>query len=104
MARKRSTLYKPKALIDGAAIDQEPGSTWVAIPDSYAGRQFAVSYGGAVMTIKDWKAGAQAFKRFRDKYWYAGSDRRQHYTLGYFRFSPDDGATPPAPLTQEKLI
>lgn len=81
--------YKPKALIDGAAIGQQAGTTWVAIPDTHTGKIIKVIYGGATMTIKDWKTEAQLFKRFRDQFWRAGSNRRQYYTLGYFKFVPD---------------
>ena len=81
--------YRPKALIDGPAIDQEPGTSWVAVPDKFAGRIIRVDYHGTVMTIKDWRKEAQAFKRFRDKFWTVNSNRPQHYTLGYFKFTPD---------------
>lgn len=80
--------YKPKALIDGSAIDQEAGTSWVAVPDKFAGRHVMVEYAGTNMVIKDWRGQAVMFKRFRDKFWRAGSNRPQYYTLGYFRYTP----------------
>lgn len=80
--------YKPKALIDGGAIGEEPGSTWVAVPDKYADVQVSVIYGGASMTIRSWRYEAKQFKRFRDKYWTADNGRQQYYTLGYFKWIP----------------
>ena len=82
-------VYRPKFLIDGKQIDM-PGSDWIAVPDKFAGKKFQVIYKGITMTVKDWKAEAKMFKRFRDKFWKEGSNRPQHYTLGYFRFRPDD--------------
>lgn len=82
-------IYRPKALIDGAQIEQEPGTTWVAVPDKHIDKKIVVLYGGAQMTINSWKAEAQMFKRFRDKFWTVGSNRSQYYTLGYFKFRPE---------------
>ena len=86
---RKSQIYKPKALIDGSKIGQQAGTSWVAIPDKFAGRLLVVEYGHARMTIKDWKRDAAMFRRFRDKFWTAESGRPQHYTLGYFKFVPD---------------
>lgn len=86
--RKYKT-YKPKRLIDGAEINQQAGTSWVAVPDKMADSVITVMYGGAEMTIKDWRKETQMFKRFRDKFWTAGSSRPQYYTLGYFKFTPD---------------
>lgn len=97
--RKPPTVYKPRALVDGAVIGQDPASRWIAIPDKFAGRKFTVEYFGMVMTIKDWKTDAQLFKRFRDKYWTATNGRQQHYTLGYFKFVPDGEEE--QPITEE---
>ena len=82
-------IYKPKDLVDGARIGQDPGSQWVAVPDKFAGKPIAVLYGGAQMTIKDWKKEAVLYRRFRDKFWQEGSGRSQYYTLGYFKFQPE---------------
>ncbi len=82
-------IYKPKKLIDGAEIDQQAGTSWVAVPDKLAGQHIKVLYAGAEMLIKDWRKEAQMFKRFRDKYYTAWNGRRQYYTLGYFKFVPD---------------
>jgi hypothetical protein len=78
--------YQPKALIDGSKIDLDPNSKYVAVPDKFAGKQITVIFGDTAMIIKDWKGEALQFKRFRDKFWKAGSNRPQHYTLGYFKF------------------
>lgn len=82
--------YRPKALIDGKDINQQPGSTWVAIPDKYKGRQLEVVYGPAKMLIKDYQSEVQMYRRFLDKFWTEGSKRRKFYTLGYFRFVADE--------------
>lgn len=87
--KKKIQVYKPKALIDGARIDQAKGTSWVAIPDKMAGRRIFVKYGGATMIIRDWRGEARFFKRFRDKYWTAENGRSQYYTLGYFEFVPN---------------
>ena len=82
-------IYRPKALIDGSLIDKEPFTKWVAVPDKYADRPICVIYGDMQMDIKDWRKEAQFFKRFRDKFWEVGSNRRQFYTLGYIKWRPD---------------
>lgn len=80
-------IYRPKGLIDGQAIGQESGSSWVAVPDKFAKTAFRVEYAGASIEVKDWKAEAVMFRRFRDKFWQLGNGRRQFYTLGYFAFT-----------------
>lgn len=86
---KNIRTYRPKALLDGARIGQEPGSSWVAVPDKFAGAPVAVIFNGAQMTIKSWKDEAVSYRRFRDKYWNESSNRSQYYTLGYFKFTPE---------------
>lgn len=81
-------VYRPKALIPGEQIGQDPQTLWVAVPDKLAGRQIEVEYGRMKMLIKDWRTEAQLFKRFRDKFWTAESKRPQYYTLGYFKWVP----------------
>ena len=91
MKRTASKIYtyRPKAIIDGARIQQQPGTSWVAIPDKHADQTIIVIYADVQMTIKSWRKEAQMFKRFRDQYWTLGSKRPQFYTLGYFKFVPD---------------
>ena len=83
--------YKPKRLIDGKEIQQQPGTNWVAVPDKFAGRQLVVEYLGSQMTIKNWREEAKMYRRFHDKFWKEGGKRPRFYTLGYFEFKPDDG-------------
>lgn len=91
-------IYKPKALIDGSAIGQAPGTSWVAVPDKFARQQITVEYAGAKLLIKNWRKEAVMFRRFRDKFWTEYSKRPQYYTLGYFRFTAVSG--PKAELAQ----
>lgn len=92
MRREKGTSivsYRPKALVDGSMIGQAAGSSWVAVPDKFAGKPVVVVYAGAQMTIRNWKTEAVLYRRFRDKFWTQSSNRSQYYTLGYFKFVPD---------------
>ena len=80
-------IYRPKDLVDGSAIGQD--GKWVAIPDKYANRPICVVYGDMQMDIKNYKAQVQAYRTFRDQFWTPGSNRTQHYSLGYFKWQPD---------------
>lgn len=86
-ADKKTKIYKPKRIIDGKEIDQEPGTSWVAVPDKYRDKTVAVLYGGVQMTIKQWNP--LMHKRFYDKFATPQNGRPSTYTLGYFRFTPD---------------
>jgi hypothetical protein len=79
---KQTSVYKPKALIDGEKIQQV--GQFVAIPDRhYKDKIIRVEYKGVVMTIEDWGK-ATIFKKFHDKF-----RQGEHYTLAYFPFIPD---------------
>lgn len=78
-------LYEPKRLIDGGEIGQQAGTSWVAIPDKYDGEAIGVMYDGIRMTVNDWRKEAKLFRKFKDKF-----GREQTYTLGYFKFTPDE--------------
>lgn len=83
-------IYKPRRLIPGEEIGQRAGTTWVGVPDKYSRKVIVVEYGGTKMKIKSWKDEARAFRRFRDKFWEVNRSRPRYYTLGYFKYTPED--------------
>lgn len=93
MKPKKLQVYKPKRLLDpkySPFLPKTEGNTkWVAVPDKFAGRKIYVKFNDQTMIIRDWRAEAKAFRRFRDKFWEVGSKRPQQYTLGYFPFVPN---------------
>lgn len=86
---KDMKTYRPKSLVDGSKIDAAPGTSWVAIPESYNGNPFYVEYNGAVMLVKDWRHDATMIKTFADKFATPSNGRPKNYRLGYFPFKPD---------------
>lgn len=80
-------VYKVRRLVDGSEVGQEPGSTWVAVPEMTG--TVVVKYGHQRMTIKDWRKNAEFFRLQRDKFYTPTNGRREHFLLGYFPFNAD---------------
>lgn len=74
--------YIAKTLFPGSVIGKE--GNYVAIPEKgFKGSPILVKYDGKEMLIKDWLR-ADSYRRFPDK-WGRGT-----YTLGYFKWKPDE--------------
>jgi hypothetical protein len=82
MAKKRTRVYKIRALIGGYKLGY-PGETLIAVPNKYEGSPAKVKFGTEEMMIEKVGTNVLTYRTFDDKF-----GRKKNYTLLYYRWNP----------------